>query len=334
MRWFLSFSVFSVFEIVRFNNEACTGDDGKSGVCYTAAQCTGMGGTATGNCAMGFGVCCRSKSSPHPSPWRSQPSSFHYIHISLQKLVFCHSFWFRMVCTWLYIRILTSVPKSPKLSDKEIFVGARVKLGGNRFLRGRNETLFCLEHPSSFSALHPTLHKIIQVVKPSWRPLTDIQKPGHFGLNPKRQPTTMRKRSKKVQKKQIQGQTESPANKYQSKWFLRQLHCMVHHSQNLVLATQYLVFIAIAWCSVLIAYKWSVLKGHISAWCSVLIAYKCTTSKVPQCISVRWKHPPSVQQLYNLSWFFFAPYCKQVSLRYYEWLCCGFYFLIFCMNSI
>merc|ERR1712158_267440 len=45
--------------IVRFNNDACTGDDGKAGVCYTAAQCTSMGGSATGNCAMGFGVCCR-----------------------------------------------------------------------------------------------------------------------------------------------------------------------------------------------------------------------------------------------------------------------------------
>merc|ERR1712203_1258317 len=41
------------------NNDACTGDDGKAGVCYTAAQCTSMGGSATGNCAMGFGVCCR-----------------------------------------------------------------------------------------------------------------------------------------------------------------------------------------------------------------------------------------------------------------------------------
>jgi len=51
--------LFSVFEIVRFNNDACTGDDGKAGVCYTAAQCTSMGGSATGNCAMGFGVCCR-----------------------------------------------------------------------------------------------------------------------------------------------------------------------------------------------------------------------------------------------------------------------------------
>jgi len=51
--------LFSVFEIVRFNNEACTGDDGKAGVCYTAAQCTDMKGMATGNCAMGFGVCCR-----------------------------------------------------------------------------------------------------------------------------------------------------------------------------------------------------------------------------------------------------------------------------------
>ena len=60
---YFSFSVFSVFEIVRFNNDACTGDDGKMGVCYTAAQCTEKGGSATGNCAMGFGVCCRSKSS-------------------------------------------------------------------------------------------------------------------------------------------------------------------------------------------------------------------------------------------------------------------------------
>ena len=62
-----SFSVFSVFEIVRFNNDACTGDDGKMGVCYTAAQCTEKGGSATGNCAMGFGVCCRSKSSFLPT---------------------------------------------------------------------------------------------------------------------------------------------------------------------------------------------------------------------------------------------------------------------------
>ena len=64
---YFSFSVFSVFEIVRFNNDACTGDDGKMGVCYTAAQCTEKGGSATGNCAMGFGVCCRSKSSFLPT---------------------------------------------------------------------------------------------------------------------------------------------------------------------------------------------------------------------------------------------------------------------------
>jgi len=51
--------LFSVFEIVRFNNDKCSGDDGKEGVCYTAAQCTEKSGMATGNCAMGFGVCCR-----------------------------------------------------------------------------------------------------------------------------------------------------------------------------------------------------------------------------------------------------------------------------------
>lgn len=51
--------LFSVFEIVRFNNEACMGDDGKTGTCYTSAECTANKGMATGTCAMGFGVCCR-----------------------------------------------------------------------------------------------------------------------------------------------------------------------------------------------------------------------------------------------------------------------------------
>jgi len=51
--------LFSVFEIVRFNNEQCTGDDGKTGTCYTSAECTSKGGSATGTCAQGFGVCCR-----------------------------------------------------------------------------------------------------------------------------------------------------------------------------------------------------------------------------------------------------------------------------------
>jgi len=51
--------LFSVFQIVRFNNEECEGSDGNKGTCYTAAECSAKsGGTAKGSCAQGFGVCC------------------------------------------------------------------------------------------------------------------------------------------------------------------------------------------------------------------------------------------------------------------------------------
>ncbi|TRY61311.1 hypothetical protein TCAL_12284, partial [Tigriopus californicus] len=50
----------SIFNIVTFKNEGCTstgaGNDG--GTCLTATECTSKGGSASGNCAAGFGVCC------------------------------------------------------------------------------------------------------------------------------------------------------------------------------------------------------------------------------------------------------------------------------------
>jgi len=54
---------FSLFSIVQFPNEVCmakssTTSDSIYGTCYTSAECTSMGGTADGNCAAGFGVCC------------------------------------------------------------------------------------------------------------------------------------------------------------------------------------------------------------------------------------------------------------------------------------
>ena len=54
-------SVFSVFQIVKFNNDACNAVDGTMGTCYTASECTAKGGTERGPCASGFGVCCVSK---------------------------------------------------------------------------------------------------------------------------------------------------------------------------------------------------------------------------------------------------------------------------------
>jgi len=54
---------FSLFSVVQFPNEVCmakssTTSDSIYGTCYTSAECTSMGGTADGNCAAGFGVCC------------------------------------------------------------------------------------------------------------------------------------------------------------------------------------------------------------------------------------------------------------------------------------
>ncbi len=44
--------------MVRFPNEACTTSNNDMGVCYTANECESRGGTNSGTCASGFGVCC------------------------------------------------------------------------------------------------------------------------------------------------------------------------------------------------------------------------------------------------------------------------------------
>lgn len=48
----------SVFQIVKFKNDACPASDGNMGVCFTEAECSAKGGVASGNCASAFGVCC------------------------------------------------------------------------------------------------------------------------------------------------------------------------------------------------------------------------------------------------------------------------------------
>jgi len=52
--------VFSLFSVVTFKNSACTSqaDSTMKGTCYTQSECTSKGGTSSGNCAAGFGVCC------------------------------------------------------------------------------------------------------------------------------------------------------------------------------------------------------------------------------------------------------------------------------------
>merc|ERR1711971_1146651 len=47
-----------VFQVVKFPNDVCAGSNSKNGTCYTAEECSNKGGTSSGSCASGFGVCC------------------------------------------------------------------------------------------------------------------------------------------------------------------------------------------------------------------------------------------------------------------------------------
>ncbi|XP_059089510.1 uncharacterized protein LOC131885470 [Tigriopus californicus] len=52
--------LFSIFNIVTFKNDVCTttGTGNLQGTCLTSTECTAKGGSSSGNCAAGFGVCC------------------------------------------------------------------------------------------------------------------------------------------------------------------------------------------------------------------------------------------------------------------------------------
>ena len=55
-------TVLGLFNLIQFENSRCNSTDSdKQGVCYTSSECRGRGGTAKGNCASGFGVCCLCK---------------------------------------------------------------------------------------------------------------------------------------------------------------------------------------------------------------------------------------------------------------------------------
>lgn len=50
-------SRFSIFQIIKFKNEPCIGSS-RNGTCFTTAECENAGGSNSGQCADGFGVCC------------------------------------------------------------------------------------------------------------------------------------------------------------------------------------------------------------------------------------------------------------------------------------
>jgi len=51
--------ILSMFSIVSFQNFGCSSTkDGANGTCLSPSDCSGVGGTAEGTCASGFGICC------------------------------------------------------------------------------------------------------------------------------------------------------------------------------------------------------------------------------------------------------------------------------------
>jgi len=60
--------IFSLFNVVKFENGPCRstnqiasssgGNAYRNGTCYTQKECSDKGGTAAGNCASAFGICC------------------------------------------------------------------------------------------------------------------------------------------------------------------------------------------------------------------------------------------------------------------------------------
>jgi len=50
--------VMPIFQVIKFKNDLCGATQGRNGTCYTETECKDRGGTNTGACAEGFGVCC------------------------------------------------------------------------------------------------------------------------------------------------------------------------------------------------------------------------------------------------------------------------------------
>ena len=55
------------FNIVRYPNDPCEGDNNAMGTCYSAEECENKGGRSDGSCANGYGVCCVCKLSIYKS---------------------------------------------------------------------------------------------------------------------------------------------------------------------------------------------------------------------------------------------------------------------------
>eukprot|EP00095_Tigriopus_kingsejongensis_P007868 maker-scaffold127_size327531-snap-gene-0.7 protein:Tk07868 transcript:maker-scaffold127_size327531-snap-gene-0.7-mRNA-1 annotation:"PREDICTED: uncharacterized protein LOC101744434" len=47
-----------LFQIVTFPNDNCAGSTSRNGTCYTSEECSSKGGSSSGSCASGYGICC------------------------------------------------------------------------------------------------------------------------------------------------------------------------------------------------------------------------------------------------------------------------------------
>jgi len=49
----------SMFEIIKFENDVCTTGSNRNGTCFSSQECEDKGGEKDGDCAQGYGVCCK-----------------------------------------------------------------------------------------------------------------------------------------------------------------------------------------------------------------------------------------------------------------------------------
>ena len=95
---------------MRFPNSVCAGDI-YNGTCYSAEECSSRGGSSSGTCANGYGVCCICKSQIYSllPLLKKIPNIQRYIN---PKLLFS-------------IHIQCTTYNSPSVSDPRISQGTK-----------------------------------------------------------------------------------------------------------------------------------------------------------------------------------------------------------------
>lgn len=138
----------STFQVVRFPNDGCSGSNSRNGTCYTSQECSSKGGTSSGSCADGFGVCCTflitacgSSSSENLTAW-TQPTTVETGVCSLDVIPVSDD-----ICSLRldFTNFVITGPNTMSLWTGRRRFGQYTELGGDTYvLEGMNWATNCL----------------------------------------------------------------------------------------------------------------------------------------------------------------------------------------------